>query len=156
MDKTIRNSDRVVCVSSLSNPGPTVVTVKDGTYTSYRFIAPVANTANGYIRQEIFSLPSSPPAGSDPNLYIRDFETTVCSNPSINPQVLTDTNTQTGVSVDCIDLNCNTKLIFKRDPSSGFKDQVTIKFLAKPGEGASQVIAGQIDPVTFQTTIQLR
>ena len=57
-------------------------------------------------------------------------------------------NFQSGVSVE--------NGLFSRDKSAGFMDQVTIKFDLKPGLGASQAVAGQIDPVSFQTTIQLR
>lgn len=154
MDKTIRNSDRVVCA-----PGLTIVVVKEGKYTRYRFTAPNTNSsppANGYLQQEIFGLPSSPPSGGDQKLFIRDFESTICTDPSVNPQILTDTNLETGVSVDCIDSNCNTNPVFKGDKPVGYKAQVTINFALWPGVQASQIVRGQIDATRFQTTIQLR
>ncbi len=98
MDKTIRNSDRVVCIS---NSNQTITIIKNGVYTKFSFIASVSGSTNGYFQQEAFSLPSSPPPGTDANLYIRDFETTVCESLAASPQVITDTNTQTGVSIDC-------------------------------------------------------
>ncbi len=64
------------------------------------------------------------------------------------PVILTDTKSQTGISVE--------SGLFTRDRSAGFKDQVTIKFIVKPGVQAPAAVAGQIDPVTFQTTVELR
>lgn len=148
MDKTIRNSDRVICVS---DGGKTIVTVKQGIYTNYRFIAQNDDRAlNGYIIQETFPLPSSRPAGSDPSSWVIDFERNVCIDllDSTRVQVLTDTNPQTGVSVE--------SGTFTRVRSAGFRDQVTIKFELKPGKKVFQAIAGQIDAVSFQTTVQLR
>ena len=60
---------------------------------------------------------------------------------------LTDTNTQTGVSIE--------NGLFTRIVVAGYKDQVTIKFDVKPAVDASKVV-GPIDSVTFQTTVQLR
>lgn len=144
MDKTVRNSDRVVCPA---DTGDTLAVVKNGLYTKYRFSPPTTST-NGYIQQESFNLPSTPPAGSDPNLYIRDFEVTLCTDPMQSPQTITDTNLQTGVSVF--------NGLFTRLKSAGFKDQVTIKFDIRYGVGAPQAVTGQVDPVSFQTSIQLR
>jgi len=154
MDKTIRSADRVVCVSSEDK---TVVVVNKGNYTRYRFIKPTA-AANGYMQQENFALPSSPPQGADPNLYIRDFESTVCIDPSISPQIITDTNPQTGISIDCVGNppDCPAKPIFKRDKLAGYKDQVTIQFSASPAVNAPAALRGQIDAVTFETTVQVR
>ncbi len=156
MTNAIRNADRVVCPSVLapatsSDPSNTIVVVASGTYKRYRFIPPT-NTANGKtngkIEQETFQSPTVPPAGSDPNLFIRDFEKTVCIDPSVNPQIITDTNSQSGISV--------VSLIFTRNRVAGFKDGVTISFSLSPAVLAPPSVAGQIDPVTFETTIQLR
>ncbi len=144
MDKTIRNSDRVVCPLTT---GTTIVSVKNGVYTKHRFVAP-SGTISGYIQQETFNLPTSPPAGSNPSLYLRDFENTLCTDPMQNPQIITDTNPQSGVSVF--------NGLFTRTKSAGFKDQVTIKFDVRQGEQAPALVAGQIDPSTFQTTILIR
>lgn len=141
MDKTVRGADDVVCVSSDKK---TLVIGKKGIYTRYTFIDPAANPAvNGYIQQDNPTTEQTSPA----------FVNKVCSyNDSIADPVaevtLTDTSLQTGVSVE--------NGLFTKDESSGFMDQVTIKFDLKPGIGASQAVAGQIDAVTFQTTIQLR
>lgn len=144
MDKTIRNADRVVCPSATDS---TVVVVKDGLYTKFRFIPPTASV-NGTIQQETFNVPSSP-GGKDPNLYIRDFEITLCADPmSSDAQTITDTNTQTGASI----LNG----LFLTTKSPGFKDQVTIQFSIRPGVSAPASVTGQVDDVNFQTTINLR
>lgn len=181
MDKTIRNADRVVCPTFASPTDTTVysntiVTVNQGTYTMYRAVAPrvagdtstnnrscmtdadTTKPTNGCIIRDTPLLPSSQPQGADPNLYIRDFENTVCLNPLTSPQILTDTNPQTGVSIQCMGNDCTipANQVFKRDRSTGFKDKVTIQFLANPGVGAPAALSGQIDAVTFQTTVELR
>lgn len=167
MDKTIRNSDNVVCPFFLSPTDNTVssstlVTVKDGIYTRYRFIPPnnlspaIGNCGttglevNGCFMQDN---PEKRDIGPSPSRQETEpeFVNRICnvgSSMLSNAVFLTDTNTQTGVSVE--------NGLFIRDRSSGFKDQVTIKFNLKPGEDAPASIRGQIDPVTFQTTINLR
>ena len=136
MDKTIRNSDNIVC-PPLS--GSTLVIVKDGIYTRYRFIAPSA-LDNGSIQQDA----PLQPALSD----IQSFINAVCIEPLQTPNILTDTNPQTGVSA--------VNGLFTRTSQPGSKDSVTIRFDLSPGVSAPQVVAGQIDPQTFQTTVQLR
>ncbi len=156
MDKTIRNSDNVVCVSPVGNP-PTIVTVKNGCYTRFRFIAPSPSpspTTNGQIKQDnpqpdqsspcVLVPPSPLPSSRD----ITQFTNSVCIDSLVNPNTLSDTNPQTGVSVENVS--------FTLDRSNGFADQVRIKFDLWPGKGSAQSVAGQIDPVTFQTTINLR
>lgn len=144
VDKTIRNAERVVCPA---NSDTTLVVVNGGLYTKFRFVSPTSSL-NGYIQQETFNLPSAPPAGSDPNLYIRNFETTLCVDPMQNPQVITDTNPQSGASIY--------NGLFTRVVSAGFKDQVAIEFDVRGGVQAPAAVTGQIDPAGFQTTIQLR
>lgn len=152
MDKTVRNADNV-CVS----PGlKTLIVIKNGIYTRYRFFL-ASTTVNGSIQQD------NPVKQTDPNTGKEEtdpvFIDRVCSDvdPMSQITVLTDTNPQTGVSIECIDNNCNPpNEIFKNDSSSGFKDQVTIRFAVWPGVLAPQAVRGQIDPVTFQTTITLR
>lgn len=147
MDKTIRNSDNMVCVSSPTNN--TLVIVKDGIYTRYRFIAPSPSpspTVNGLIQQD--NPAKQIVLGSeetDP-----EFVNRVCAlgDPMQGVNTLTGTNPQTGVSVE--------NGLFTRTRQPGSKDSVTIKFDLSPGISAPAVVAGQIDPVTFQTTIQLR
>ncbi len=151
MDKTIRGADNVVCVTS-----DNLVVVKNGIYTRYRFIPPTT-TNNGLIQQD-----------SPVKQFVSEIEETdsqfvdrICGAAAqvyVSPVVLTDTNTQTGVSINCFATNnlpdCTNNPVFKRDKSPGFKDQVTVKFSIK--SEASAALVGQIDPVNFQTTIQLR
>jgi len=150
MDKTIRNADNVVC---LSNDSKTLVVVKDGLYTRYRFTDPRPSsnpTVNGFIEQD------NPVKGTDPSTgreYADPaFVNKVCfANDPMDQStltLLTNTQAQSGVSVE--------NGSFTKDPSAGYKDQVTIKFDLKPGVQAPQAVAGQIDSVHFQTTIQLR
>lgn len=150
IDKTVRNADKVICISNDANSA-TLVVVKDGIYTRYRFVS-ILNT-NGLIQQDH-------PAkqivrGTGKKETNSEFKTSVCGVGSLMPRtpeeqitILSDTNPQTGVSVE--------NGLFTRDESVGFKDQVRIKFDLKPAFSVSQSIKNQIDTVTFQTTIQLR
>ncbi len=156
ISQTIRNADNVDCPviqpESTFAYSNTLVIDSKGIYTRYKFIAP-SPTANGMIQQDnpvkqiVNNIEETSP----------QFVNRVCgpNDPMSQPVVLTDTKVDTGVSVfpDPADPS---PYVFKRDRPSGFKDQVTIKFLAKPGLSAFPAVAGQIDPVTFQTTIELR
>ncbi len=150
MDKTIRNADDVVCISSLS-PSDTIVVVKGGIYTRYKFTNIGSVIINGSIQQDF---PIQPSSGD--NSQLDRFLANVCIDPiGTEAQTLTDTDTKTGISVICVNYNCNNRF-FSRDSSPGSNDQVTIRFAIEPGVEVSPAIAGQIDPVTFQTTVQLR
>lgn len=140
MDKTIRNADNVICPTT--DPPLGLVIEEKGQYTRYRFVIPTA-TANGTIKQD------TPSRGSTESII--DFINRVCNiDDPLSPQALTltDTNSQTGVSIK----NGN----FTRNRSSGFKDTVTIKFQVAPPVDVSPALAGQIDSVEFSTTVQLR
>ncbi|MBI2314650.1 type II secretion system protein [Candidatus Daviesbacteria bacterium] len=153
MDKTIRGADNVVCVSF-----KTLLIEKDGCYTRYRFVEQ-NSTRNGQIQQDHPQPdPNTPspciqnsPAPSPRNTPA--FLNAVCpdADPLVSPKVLTDTNTQTGVSV-------SSSGFFTRipQPEPGFKDSITIKFNLSPAIGAPAVLSSQIDPVSFETTIGLR
>lgn len=144
MDKTLRGADNVVCPQSGSSD--TLVIVKNGIYTRYRFFPPSAST-NGVIQQDN---PVQPASGN--NSDIKLFKDNVCSDPmgTDSPVVntLTDINTLSGISVE--------NGSFTRDKPAGFKDQITVKFDLRPGVSVPASISGQIDPVSFQTAIQLR
>ncbi|MBI2196751.1 type II secretion system protein [Candidatus Daviesbacteria bacterium] len=137
MDKTIRDADEVVC-PKLVNPEPnTLVIVKNGRYTRFRFVP--HPTDNGSIQQD------SPAPGSD----INSFLNTVCTYPALAGTItLTDTNPQSGVSVK--------SGFFSRSQQAGFKDNVTVSFELGPGSAVPPAVADQIDSVVFQTTVQLR
>ena len=134
MDKTIRNSDNVVCVGTPTKN--TVVVVKNGVYTRYRIV-------DGYI-----SVDNPTPGASETTPP--PFINRVCNSNDPMPlaRILTDTNTQTGVRVENGSFSLSTL--------PGFKTAVTIDFLLRAGVDANQSIAGQIDPIEFKTTIGLR
>ncbi len=138
MDKTIRGADNVICPQQIGPLSDTLVFEKNGIYTRFRFIPPSA-TINGSIQQD------SPVVGSDINLFIYN----VCSTDLLPPVItLTDTNSQSGVSV--------MSGLFTRNKQPGFKDSVTVFFKLGSGVGIPTAVSSQIDPVTFQTTVQLR
>lgn len=130
MDKTIRGADNVVCISSYY-----LVVVKDGIYTRYRIKS--ENNIPTIVQD-------SPVMGS----LINDI-CTLSDSTGVAKIILTDTNSQSGVSV----LNGSS---FSRSAQSGSKDSVTVSILLGPGAGVPAAISSQIDPVSFQTTIELR
>ncbi len=148
MDKTIRNADNLVCPTLLF-PVFTLVIVKDGIYTRYRFIAQTS-LVNGQIQQDIpvkQNVKDSNPPREETDSELADR---VCPDLSfmLPPNVLTDTDPKSGVSVE--------EGSFTTNSSPGFKNQVKIQFKLKPGVGAPEGIRGQIDPVSFETTVSLR
>lgn len=161
LDKTLRDADNVVCIH---DDGNTIVVVKDGKYTRFKYLAETVND-NGQIWQDfpeqppIPTPPSTPPPKADIKVFLDPAN--VCtdpkgtdppSDPQLTPRVLTDTNLQTGVSLRPV----SPTKIFSQKPQSGFKNVVTVKFQVDKGVNAHPSLAGQIDPVTFETTIQLR
>lgn len=148
MDKTIRNSDEIVCpviTGEGSQSRDTVAVVKDGKYTRFRHIVETS-TSNGYILQDN----PVPQSGELQETFLLN----ICSNVdhvSSAPVSITDRNTKSGVSV-----TPGTPNLFTRNKKAGFNDILTISFDLKPGVSAPQAVAGQIDAVTFTTTIQLR
>lgn len=155
MDKTVRNADNLVCPvvigSATSASSQNLVVVKNGVYTRFRFINPVTSpAANGLIQQD--NPAKQNVEGSNPLREETDseFRDRVCQIIDTMPQavILTDTNNQTGVSVE--------SGLFTKDKSAGFKDQVIIKFNLNHGVEAPSAVAGQIEPVSFQTTVNLR
>lgn len=177
MDKTVRDADNVVCPFFLSSADTTafsntLVTVKDGIYTRYRLLniynaktAPTIpycgiTTATGcFVKDNPAKQVVNGVQQTEPQ-----FVDSICQSGSLmsnNVILLTDNNLQTGISVGCVGGGCTSpensaNAVFLRNRSSGFKDQITIRFIAKPGVNAPQAVAGQIDPVSFQTTINLR
>lgn len=136
MDKTVRGADKVNC--PISGLGKTLMIEKDGVYTRYRF-------EGGLIKQD-----HPVPAGSE--IANRTLFINSKCDPTIsmltNAVVLTDRDPQKGVFVKTGS--------FESDLAAGFKASVKIKFELDNGAGAPEAIAGQIDPVSFETTVQLR
>lgn len=157
MTGTIRNADNLICpVDSI--PTNTLVIVKNGIYTRYRIAlagnnkVPSSCVANGCIVSDNPVPSTDPDEVANPTLFVNR----ICDPGSIIPDplssalIMTDTHPQSGVSVS------NQSRLFKRSKVSGFKDGVSINFFLAPAKDASPAVAGQIDPVTFETTIQLR
>lgn len=142
MTSSIRNADDIVCASSTD-----LVIKNKGTYTRYRFITP-ATFSNGLVQQDNPIKDTDPATGKEETDAV--FVNRVCTpdNPMVAATVLTDTNPQSGVSL----INGS----FTIDRSAGFKDGVKINFSLSHAVKALPSVAGQIDPVTFETTIQLR
>lgn len=157
----IRSSDTIIC-PPLPAPSPpaspttsvtsqNLVVAKEGSYTRFRFVEPSpspAATVNGYIEKDTPKKEIVQATG----LLETDaaFVNRVCNindpmSSYTNAVVLTDTNTQSGVSVS--------SGVFTRSKPSGFKDNVAISFIIGAGVAA---LDSQIDSITFQTTIDLR
>lgn len=147
MDKTIRSSGNLLCPTI--DPSNTLVVEKDGLYTRYR-------VAQNMIVSDNPAKQIDPDTNKDETDTA--FKNRVCGSADTmtSADILTDTNSQSGVLVDCIESDCNTNPIFQPNKLAGFKDAVTIKFQLSHALNAPPAVAGQIDPVTFQTTIQLR
>ncbi|MBI2017858.1 prepilin-type N-terminal cleavage/methylation domain-containing protein [Candidatus Daviesbacteria bacterium] len=149
IDKNIRNADNLVCVSS-----NTVVLFKEGTYTRYRISEPQDSSTsptcseNGCIA---FDSPQPLPEEITPEEFINRLgQNRICSStdPLLSPTILTDTDEEKGVLVS--------NGLFELDRKEGFKDSLNVKFTLEAPPGAPEALRGQIDPVIFETTIQLR
>lgn len=154
MTNMIRNADHIVCPAitppNTTASSPNLVVVSKGIYTRYRFIPfnPSTPNSNGLIQQDNPAKQTDPATSKEETDTVFVNRVCVVDNPMIGAVVLTDTNPQNGVSL--------ISGSFERGRQAGFKDIVTIKFSLGPGKEAPKAIAGQIDPVTFQTTIELR
>lgn len=167
MDKNIRGADNIVCPPQPSpSAGPvsvssdTLVVEKNGCFTRYRYVAPSPSsnpTQNGQIQQDYpqpdpaVPCPTNSPVPSPTSAAW--FYAHVCTDPLVSPKTLTDTNDQSGVSVT---KPVGSSGIFTRNVQSGSKDSLSVSFILNPGVAVPPALSGQIDPVTFQTTIQLR
>lgn len=152
ISRNIRSADNVVCpISGSSN---IIVTVKNGTYSRYRIVrsSDIAGSApadcigagkNGCV---ILDNPTPLPSETSPQLFLNR----ICNSADPMPlaQILTDTNPLTGVSVESGSLSVS------KPP--GFKAIVTVNFVLQPGVSVPQIISGQIDPVTYETSIEVR
>lgn len=163
MDKSIRDADNIVCVENNSLTEitrSTLVLEKKGSFTRYRIISftSVPDVANGYLIKDNPSpdgdneiVPVPPPAGAVG--YTTAFSDRVCApndviRPDYKPAFLTDTNPNTGQSVK--------SGAFTLKEQSGFKDFIVIDFTLGSGESAPPAIAGEITPVNFHTSVDLR
>lgn len=127
IEDSMRFADRVACVSPDSS---TIVVVKDNKYTRIKIYP--ESTTNGYIARD-FPLPP----------FVS--ETAPCDE-EVTKEFLT--NKDSGVSI------FTGNFIVDTGTSGG--TIVTIRFDAKAAKGAPSTFESQIDPVPFQTSIQLR
>ena len=149
MDKVIKGSDQVVCPVFLpfenSKGSDTLAVIKGGKYTRFRYKIP-GGGSNNYIVSDNPVLPT----GMDQENFLTSLCTSAWEDGSFQ-SIITDTNTRSGVSLFVPPDN-----IVIRERKAGFKDTVTINFKLGPGLAAPASLAGQIDPVAFTTTINLR
>lgn len=150
MTAMIRNADDVACIS---NDNKTIVVVKDGKYTRFRFIEDLSTPPLLTDRLPNYSIGQDNPEWPFDTQSQDEFLRNVCTDPlgtdSANGQVaLTDTDPKTGVRVQ--------NGVFTKPEISGFKDSVAIKFDLLAGSNAPVAVTGQIDPISFQTTVELR
>lgn len=145
MEKTIRVADLIVCpvvpqgVNSSDPSTSIVILTKMGDYVRYRFNRPgMQPPSNGYLYKDT-------PEDGDPRQYC-DFVLPL--PPPSGATLLTDMDKNSGVSVN--------NASFQRIEKPGFKDTVIISFELSPAVGVPKVLRGQIDPVKFITTVQLR
>ncbi|OGE19403.1 hypothetical protein A3J19_01795 [Candidatus Daviesbacteria bacterium RIFCSPLOWO2_02_FULL_41_8] len=155
----IRGADNVVCPLDGSSSN-TMVIIKNGTYTRYRIALPTdaRNTApdtcvysgkNGCIFQDKPTKVIDEDTGEEETDGV--FIPRICSPADlsvVDNSILTDTNVQTGVLI-----NRGSFTVKRLD---GFRAIIEVEFALEPGTSAPSVVAGQIDPVTFQTTLQLK
>lgn len=164
MDKTIRGADNLLCPTD-STPVYTAVVVQNGVYTRYRIALPgdtsgtapadcIGTGKNGCIVQDHPTKQTDPDTGELETDAV--FIGSVCNADDPMPRagstdianILTDTNSQTGVQIDSGS--------FTASKPSGYKAAVTVSFTLKAGVAAPAVIVGQIDPVEFKTNVGLR
>ncbi len=133
IDKTLRSADGIVCTNADSSA---ILFVKSGVYTRYRY-----NSATSSING---SLSIDYPTSGD------------CSAPTVNSAYLTDLGSadpKTGVSVS---QTLGTSGVFIRTKQAGVKDIVAISFDVTSPIGLPAYLKNQIDPSSFQTTVELR
>lgn len=135
VEDSLRFADRIVCPAS--GISSTLTVVKDGKYTRIKIYGEVGNN-NGYIARDF----PSPPFAS---------ETDLCAEPPIPDLAATKeflTNKDSGMSI------FTGSFIVDTGTSGG--TIVTIRFDAKAAKNAPSTFESQVDPVPFQTSIQLR
>jgi prepilin-type N-terminal cleavage/methylation domain-containing protein len=154
MDKEIRNSQSVICplipASSNNTASDSILLrLKDGKYNWYKY-SPATSTQNGQIMVgEIKSTSIS----LDPSLLANFCTTGPSSTDYVSNSSLTNTDIKTGVSV-----------VMQPSPDDNFitrekvgdVDVITIKFQVSKAINMPSAFVDQVDPVVFQTTVQVR
>lgn len=128
MDKIIRNSDKVICPNSNSS-SDTLVLQKGADYIRFRFVPPTLSptAANGYVAQD----------------NVGD-----CASVLANSTSLTNQNITNGASI--------ISGSFTRNSQLPFKDLITINFDIGPTVTTPKTLTDTVDPVKFNTTVELR
>lgn len=147
-DKNIRDADNIVCPST--GTSKTLIIVKQGVYTRYRFVELSANcvnnqNCNGDILRDN---PTQSPTETAVNFVDSYCSLTNIEAPFVASGHLVDNSSSQGVAV--------ASGSFKVYKSAGFKTVVNINFQLQPSDQAAKKILGTIDPVTFNTSIGLR
>ncbi|MBI3486391.1 prepilin-type N-terminal cleavage/methylation domain-containing protein [Candidatus Daviesbacteria bacterium] len=144
MGETIRSSDAVICTGTYPDDpaysNDTIVIVKNGVYTRFRFYLQKALSANnGYIAQDLITL-----TGQDSQVLCSATQIPMSTNQSY----LTDTDINNGISIK--------SGVFDYVKKDGVKDLVTIKFSISQGVNAIKGVDTQTNDVSFETTVTLR
>lgn len=153
IEQTVRNADTILCASSSRDV--IALQLKDSSYVRFRLVPQVTSspTINGLIAQDTLTVPSSPTSQAQlDNLCALSPDP---SAPAVaKTQNLTDNNTTTGVSV--LNVPGVTDIGFVKIEPTNTRSPVKVKFYLAPGISAGGGFENQIDPVLFETTIQLR
>ena len=138
LDKNIRSSDNIICPRvippSMKAESDVLVIVNNGAYTRYRLVTMRIVEDHPMLQADVTQ---------------EEFLLDICTNVDLSyalPIAITDLGKVAVVSSNVCEL----------DKSAGFKDIVRINFLLEPGQEVPKIVADQIDPVPFVTTIQLR
>ncbi len=149
LSNEIRMADQVVCTTTT---GPqTLVVLENGLYYRYTLVSP-SGGANGYIKKEISPTVDS---GTNPPLSAGTTKDQVCAtvfSSAATSLTLSDTNTQTGVSINA---PAAPDTVFTENTAGGY-DTVTIKFVISPAVSVSSLEENRVSPETFTTTVELQ
>lgn len=151
LSNDIRQAEDVVCIgTNEQNPGgkrDTIVIVKQGTYSRFRFIPPTTD-ANGLIKRSDFT------AEEVTNIEADEL---LCSTSGDigSTYTLTGTDPVGGVSVN---YDGGNHVFDWGSPLPGYSDVVTVKFRAYQGVKSGGFFESSVDSegVLFATTIQVR
>ncbi len=148
LDKEIRNAGEIVCLSPIKD---VLVTFFEGTYTRYKIYSADETGFGDFVTgcpKSSGCIATDYPVRGDESL--EQFSDDVCKAEAVmlNPVILSDTNPASGVQVISGE--------FTQNQSTGFSDEIKIEFVLGPPREAPSSVVGEIDPVKFETSIQVR
>lgn len=143
MTVSVRNSSNILCPQVSSD---TLVVEQDRIYTRYRFVLEKTGI-NGLVQQDNPQKEIDPATGKKETDTVFINRICIPDYPIPSPVFLTDTDPQKGVSVKSGQ--------FTRTRTAGFKDIIKINFTLSQSVSAP-LLTASVDPVIFETTIQLR